>query len=160
MNAFDNFMAWLLPAEGGYHIDANDPGGETNFGISKRAHPDVDLKNLTREGAIAIYRIQYWEPIHGDDLPPAIAFMLADASVNEGIETAVILLQHSVGAFVDGHLGPVTLAAAQHVDSKALLLEIAAHRMVAYADDPNEASFELGWARRLMSCVAASLTLI
>ena len=36
-----------LGKEGGYVNNSRDPGGETNFGISKRAYPNVDIKNLT-----------------------------------------------------------------------------------------------------------------
>ena len=38
--AIDKTLAW----EGGYVNDPKDPGGETKYGISKRAHPDVDTK--------------------------------------------------------------------------------------------------------------------
>lgn len=162
MATFDIFIDWLLGpnVEGGYVNNPSDPGGETRFGIAKRYHQDVDIKNLTRDGAISIYRIQYWDAIHGDDLHPAIAFMLCDADINEGGGTAVVILQHALGVAVDGRLGPVTLAAEHLATPRTLLLEIAARRMVAYAEDPNEASFELGWARRLMSCVAASSALL
>jgi hypothetical protein len=33
----------------GYVNDPSDPGGETQWGISKRSYPDVDIKALTRE---------------------------------------------------------------------------------------------------------------
>src|SRR5207248_918577 len=36
-------------------------GGETNFGISKRKYPTLDIKNLTDLGAVAIYRRDYWD---------------------------------------------------------------------------------------------------
>ena len=68
----DNYLACIevvLKSEGGYVNDPHDPGGETNFGISKRAYPSVDIKHLTKEGAIAIYKKDYWDKIKGDDLP-------------------------------------------------------------------------------------------
>ena len=44
--AIDKTLAW----EGGYVNDPKDPGGETKYGISKRAHPDVDIKkSFTRK---------------------------------------------------------------------------------------------------------------
>ena len=48
---FDEIISVVLHHEGGYVNDPKDPGGETNYGISKRAYPDVDIKNLT-EGSI------------------------------------------------------------------------------------------------------------
>ena len=160
MTTFETFMGWLLPEEGGYVNDPHDPGGETNWGIAKRYHPDVDIRNLTREGAITIYHTEYWLPLECEQLPPAIAFMVADAGINEGALTAVELLQKALGVGDDGIIGPVTLSAAKAADPTKLLLEIAARRMVRYAEDPNALSFELGWARRLMSCVHAASALL
>ena len=48
---FDEIIDVVLHHEGGYVNDPKDPGGETNYGISKRAYPDVDIKNLTEDGA-------------------------------------------------------------------------------------------------------------
>ena len=51
---FEEAVKSVLKHEGGYVNDPKDPGGETNFGISKRAFPDLDIKNLTEEDAIEI----------------------------------------------------------------------------------------------------------
>ena len=56
---FETAIAFVLNEEGGYSNDPRDPGGETNFGISKRAHPQVDIKNLTLEEAESIYRYEH-----------------------------------------------------------------------------------------------------
>ncbi|MBI5843910.1 MAG: hypothetical protein HZB23_04475 [Deltaproteobacteria bacterium] len=45
--------------EGGYVNDPADPGGETRFGISRRAYPNEDIKALTRERAAEIYYRDY-----------------------------------------------------------------------------------------------------
>jgi lysozyme family protein len=55
-----NIFDLLLDIEGGYVNDPNDPGCETNFGISKKSYPNVDIKNLTRSQAIAIYNRDYY----------------------------------------------------------------------------------------------------
>ncbi len=46
----------VFPHEGGYTNDPRDPGGETNWGISKRAYPNLDIKNLAMEEAKRIYK--------------------------------------------------------------------------------------------------------
>jgi len=66
---FDEIIEVVLHHEGGYVNDPKDPGGETNFGIAKRSHPDVDIKNLTKDGAKEIYKEHYWDkniilPLH------------------------------------------------------------------------------------------------
>ena len=57
---FLDFMPFIFRWEGGYDNDPDDPGGETKFGIDKRSHPEVDIRNLTREEATEIYWRCYW----------------------------------------------------------------------------------------------------
>ena len=52
---------YAIPNEGGYINNKNDPGGETNMGISKRYYPKEDIKNLTRERANAILYKDIWK---------------------------------------------------------------------------------------------------
>ena len=58
---FDDIIEVVLHHEGGYVNDPDDPGGETNFGVAKRSHPDVDIANLTKDGAKEIYKEHYWD---------------------------------------------------------------------------------------------------
>ena len=84
---FDSAVEAVLEAEGGYVAD--DAGaGETNFGINIRANPDVDVKNLTRDGAKEIYRKRYWDAIGADALPPELQAIAFDAAVNQGVGNA------------------------------------------------------------------------
>ena len=48
---FDEAFDTLIGHEGGYSNDPRDPGGETRYGISKRAYPDVNIATLTLEQA-------------------------------------------------------------------------------------------------------------
>ena len=56
LTTFDEIIEVTLHHEGGYVHDPSDLGGETNYGIAKRFYPDVDIKNLTKEGAKEIYK--------------------------------------------------------------------------------------------------------
>lgn len=76
-------VGFVLKHEGGYSNDPSDPGGETNFGISKRYHPNVDIKNLDARGAAEIYLNEYWLP-EGDTLPFPLDIAFMDAAVNMG----------------------------------------------------------------------------
>ena len=58
--SFDEIIEVTLHHEGGYVHDPSDLGGETNFGIAKRFYPDVDIKNLDKEGAKEIYKKDYY----------------------------------------------------------------------------------------------------
>lgn len=75
--------------EGGYVNDPADPGGETKYGISKRAYPNVDIRNLTPELAGTIYENDYWGPAGCAQLPPGMALVVFDSAVNCGVQRAV-----------------------------------------------------------------------
>lgn len=83
---------WGNKKEGGYTNDPKDPGGETKWGISKRAHPNEDIKNLTLERAMEIYRKEYWDvykaktpSVDLDTCVPELAVVMFDTGVNCGV---------------------------------------------------------------------------
>src|ERR1700739_2946173 len=88
--------ARVLANEGGYVNNPADPGGETNFGISKRSYPDLDIKNLTRDQAIAIYFRDWWTKYGFDRLTPEIGAKVFDLAVNEDDQHAVRSLQRAL----------------------------------------------------------------
>lgn len=70
--------------EGGYVDDPDDPGGETKYGISKRKYPDVDIKNLSIDDAVEIYRRDYWGKIPMGDWGVQVCWKVFDIFVNTG----------------------------------------------------------------------------
>jgi lysozyme family protein len=146
---FDTFINRLLSHEGGYVNDPRDPGGETNWGISKRSYPSVNIKALTRDGAIAIYRRDFWEASKASQLPPSVGFQLLDGAVNSGIGQAVRWLQRAARVADDGVLGPVSLAAIKKTDPNDLLLRFLAERLDFMTGLKGWAAFGKGWARRI-----------
>jgi len=150
-DTFDTAVTAVLSYEGGYVNDPNDPGGETNWGISKRAYPNLDIRNLTRDRAIEIYRRDYWDSLGCDGFPPLIAIALFDGAVNQGPVAAVRTLQRALGVSVDGVIGPQTLAAARAANGHALLADFLADRAVEYAGLPTFPRFGQGWMRRLFA---------
>lgn len=81
---------------GGWTINPNDPGNwtggrkgagdlkGTKFGIAANTYPDLDIKNLTRAQADAIYIRDYWPKAWGDDWPMGFDQITYDATVNSG----------------------------------------------------------------------------
>jgi len=153
---FDRALRHVLAWEGLYVRDRDDPGGETKYGISKRAYPELDIKNLTREEAAAIYRRDYWDRIKGEELPPALAFAMFDCAVNQGTGTAIGILQKSLKVELDHKLGPATLAAA-HKNPDRTLAEFMAERMFRYAISAGRVRYGRGWFRRLSHIYRISL---
>lgn len=149
MDQFRIFIERLLSHEGGYTPGIGDPGGETNWGISKRAYPTVDIRHLTRDAAIEIYRRDFWERSRADDLPPAVGFQLLDAAVNSGIEMATRWLQRAAGVADDGIIGPVTLGALRIADPSDLVMRFNAERLDFMTRLATWPRFGKGWARRI-----------
>jgi lysozyme family protein len=152
----ESSIAFVLDHEGGYGNDPQDSGGETNFGLSKRSYPHLDIKSLTRPGAAAIYWRDFWTPMRCGELPPIFGAALFDAAVNEGPHAAVVLLQAALGVPVDGVLGPRTLAAVR-VAGRSLLMEFLARRILQYAASPKFGHDGKGWIRRVLDLEAFCL---
>lgn len=153
MALFDKMVDRVLSHEGGYVNNPKDPGGETHWGIAKRSYPNVNIKTLTRAGAIAIYKRDFWDRIKGDQLPPAFVFQGFDAAVNHGIGNAVRWMQDAACVAADGQIGPVTLAAIKAANPADLVLRFNAIRLVFYTNLSTFQTFGKGWVRR----VAANL---
>lgn len=104
MTPFEAALSFTLPWECGKNRDGslkdgyvnhpNDPGGETKYGISKRAHPTLDIKNLTLAEACDIYYKDYWLP-RCEGKPMPLAAVLFDIFVNHSYATAKMLTQSS-----------------------------------------------------------------
>jgi len=153
---FDEAFSRLIGHEGGYVNDSRDPGGETNFGISKRAYPGEDIANMSPERAKQIYLRDYWGPAGCDVVPDAIKFDLFDMAVNSGVKAAVRSLQSSLGVTADGVLGPQTLQAVSSMDAGRALARFNGARLALMADLPTWPAFGRGWARRIAANLMAA----
>lgn len=132
MNFEDAFKV-VVAQEGGYVSDPADPGGETRYGISKRAYPNVDIKTLTLEQARDIYLNDYWREAGCDQLAPEMALLVFDCAVNQGVGRAkqLVAIAHD----------PVSFQA---------------ERALHYAGLPTFDRFGRGWMRRLFSTLLQS----
>lgn len=147
MLTFDQAFDRLLGNEGGYVNHPGDPGGETNWGISKRSYPNVDIKNLTREQAKTIYRRDFWDQL-GADAHPAIRYQAFDFAVNSGVSTAIRKLQAALGVADDGVFGPISKRALAGADVNDVLMRFMAQRLRYWASLNAWPTFGKGWAIR------------
>jgi lysozyme family protein len=157
LTKFDEIIEVVLEHEGGYVNDPDDPGGETNFGIAKRSHPDVDIKNLTKDGAKEIYRKHYWDRNKVESLSEELRHIYFDMCVNQGKSRAVKILQKATNAKgakleVDGGLGPATIGAIKK--HKPELERVRSYRVLHYANlvfkKPEQERFWFGWFKRAL----------
>jgi len=103
---FLEFIPFIFRWEGGYENDPDDPGGETNFGIDKRSHPDVDIQHLTKEGAMEIYWREYWVKYGCEWHAEPLGEVFFNACVNCGVGRARAILAatpapHTASAFLE-----------------------------------------------------------
>ena len=152
---FEEIVEGVLHREGGYVNHPDDPGGETNYGIAKRSHPDEDIKNMTMDRAATIYEKDYWKPSKATSLPKSMQECYFDMVVNMGQRRAVKILQEACnskgcGLVVDGLIGKKTIAASKKIDVTRLQV----YRILYYTNlisrKPKLSSFIVGWIRRAM----------
>lgn len=149
---FEAAFQRLLRFEGGFSDHPDDPGGETKFGISKAAFPDVDIKALTMDDAMRLYYDHYWIPSKSGQLHPQHRYIHFDTAVNMGVGRAAHILQYAAQVKQDGIIGPITLNEAWKMNPSKLLRRYAAKRLRDYADLGSFTTFGRGWTRRV-SCI-------
>jgi len=155
----------IIGIEGGYVNNPDDRGGETKYGISKRAYPNIDIKNLTLNKAKEIYHRDYWiatklEQIDCYD----IQLELFDTAVNMGVYKTQTILQEALNLLnrnernfkdlkVDGQIGKITISAYNQVDKKILLKVLNGLQFMNYVriveKDKSQEVFMNGWMRRV-----------
>lgn len=147
---FETAVDFILAKEGGYVNDPNDSGLETNFGISKRSYPDLDIASLSPDDARSIYYSDFWERLKIEMMPNPIRLPFFDCAINQGPGFATVSLQRVAGTKPDGIIGYLTLAALQTRDIQAIRREFILKRMEAYKVARNWSRYGAGWATRLL----------
>lgn len=167
--------------EGGLSDHPADRGGLTAYGASIAFVKDIAatpsgrnflqaigvplpitkaVMRSLRPGQVAtMFRHEFWDALHLDDLPFRQAALLYDAAVNSGPAQAVRLSQrgynrcvtHGVRLAVDGVLGPMTRKALQ-TDTDAVIRAIIQARRDFYESlaesRPDQRVFLKGWLNR------------
>jgi lysozyme family protein len=138
---------------------SGDSGGVTKYGIDASSHPGLDIRNLTRDGAIAIYARE-WQRYGIDALPEKLAIAQFDVRVNGGYATK--WLQHAINVsrppsaglrpilIEDGNMGPATILAANQCDEIPVLRYFIQQRDARFESIANgaRAKFLDGWKQR------------
>jgi len=155
MAQFEKAITKVLKSEGGYVNDPKDKGGETNFGISKRAYPNEDIKNLTVQRAKELYKRDYWDAIKGDDIVSnEVAYELFDTAVNMGSRTSVKIAQLCLGVEADGVIGAKTVTALNLMEPETFILKFKMAKIARYVyickKNPDNKKFFFGWINRVM----------
>lgn len=163
----------ILAREGGYVDHPADRGGPTKFGITRDtlehwrgfAVSAEDVAKLTKDEAKQILRFRYIVQPGFDHLDDdRLRAIVVDAAVHSGPRQAVILLQRALDVDEDGILGPVTLNAANQLestDAEKLMVRVLTARMRFLVNlvikSPDQLAFLNGWTERVMAQIEAVL---
>ena len=163
----------ILHHEGGYVNHPDDPGGETNLGVTKRVYEEwcmsqdfivKDMKDLEVSDVAPIYKKNYWDRVKGDELPSGLDLCVFDFGVNAGTGRAAKYLQSMVGATTDGAIGPATLRAVHaYVQIEGLEHSIGEYqhkRQGYYEGLKHFATFGRGWTRRVSETTALAFEMV
>ena len=161
-------MDEIIRREGGYVMHPADRGGATKYGVTRetltawRGRPVgiEEVKNLTETEARWIFNALYiTQPkFHLIEYTP-LRNLLVDCAVLHGVRRTVKWLQHAARVKEDGVIGPVTLAAVNEKDGRALYRAILARRLRFFGAilrrRPEQAVFAHGWLNRAAEFVEA-----
>lgn len=154
--------------------NANDKGKMTYKGISRRWWPNWegwavvdyaleigsgDIKqanDILKQDAwldgkvVEFYKKNYWDKVHGDDMPSILAFNVCDYAVNSGPIDAIKCLQKCLGVGADGKIGPKTMGAIDCiVDLEQFIYDYNAERLDYLQTLDSWKWFGRGWTNRI-----------
>jgi len=164
---FDKCLEMLLHHEGGYVWHPEDPGGETNLGVTRAVYEqwvgrqvmDGEMKTLTPDDVAPIYKKNYWDKVRGDDLPAGLDWAAFDWAVNSGAGRPAKAIQRCVGATQDGAIGPKTLAAIANKEPDKIIEYVHDIRQKFYERLKTFKTFGRGWTRRNTETLKAALAM-
>lgn len=198
MTLFDRCIEIVLKNEGGYQCDPNDIGNWTNstdfyickdsnfdpelvekykkseilkgtkYGIAARYFPDLDIKNLTKDDARAIYHLKWWRRMNLARIcNEELVLHILDHGINSNKRIAIRMIQRIVEVDPDGVIGNITTGAINNwkpytkvIEGYGLLNGIIEHykyaRHLHYADQvrkyPYKRKYLKGWLNRIEKC--------
>ena len=155
---------FILRWEGGFVDDPLDRGGATNKGITIGTFRNFygkdatveQLKNITDEQWLHIFKSGYWDKWKADDIEnQSIANIVVDWAWGSGAETSIKQVQKILGVAVDGIVGDDTLTAINIAGQRSLFVKIH-NRRIEFVEnivkrDPSQARFLKGWKNRINS---------
>ncbi len=174
MDTFDKAFAYTVGNEGNYSNDKYDSGGPTKYGITihdlsvhlGRPASVQEVKDMSLATAKEIYAKNYWRPLGCEKIiAPATAICMFDIGVVRGIGVPPIYAQqicnaHGSNLAVDGHIGPLSIAAINALDPKIFVTDFAVKArngfLAIVARRPSQAVFIRGWlarAKRLLTLI-------
>lgn len=164
MANFGSIVEWVLRLEdrtlAGKTVNLGDGAGLTRFGVTSKNCPSMPPEfwgDMPREQALELAKQYYyeneWREIRGTSiLSDEVAATLLSFAVNDGVHSAVELIQDVLHLDDDGIFGPNTLAAVNLTDPEPLAASLRDAQESRYlaieARKPEDRKFDGGWRKR------------
>lgn len=166
MADFATAFAELLGNEGGFTLNAKDPGNWTGgkvgsglligtvWGLSApvlvkhgfAANPGA-VRAITKAQAEPIAKAEYWDVYLCDEMPQRVAFEVLDIAYNGG-HTAE-WLQKAVHANVTGKVDSATLVCLECADPDKVVMRLDSYRLTYWTSLGTWPAFGKGWINRI-----------
>ena len=169
---WDKSFNLVINSEGGFTNDQRDSGnhlpdgrqGSTMLGctqanweayVGHKVTQD-DMKKLTKDDVMPLYKKNYWDAVKGDDLPSGVDYAAFDFAINAGPAASRKMIQRALGVTADGAFGPMTMAAIQKADAKELLQKFSDAKTNFYKSLSNFNVYGKGWLQRVADVQAVA----
>jgi len=169
---FEQSFNLVIKSEGGFTNDQRDSGnhlpdgrqGSTMLGctqanweayIGHKVTQD-DMKKLTKDEVKPLYKKNYWDAVHGDDLPTGLDYAAFDFAINAGSSASRKMIQKALGVTADGAFGAMTMSAIKSADAKELMKKFSDAKTVFYKGLGNFNVYGVGWLKRVADVQAVA----
>jgi lysozyme family protein len=118
-------------------------------GLCRTPVDEQAMRKLTKEVVAPLYRKQYWDVCHCDDLPAGVDYLAFDFAVNAGAFRSIKTIQRALNITADGVIGPVTLKAIQETNAEEFIDNFTDAKESFYKSLANFQTFGRGWLNRV-----------
>jgi len=165
---FEQCLALVLKSEGGFVFNPKDPGGMTNLGVTRATWQnytgheatETEMRSLTPQDVMPLYKTNYWDRINGDSLPYGVDYAVFDFAVNSGPTRAVKTLQQVLNISADGEVGPETLGALETANSREVATAVCDARLAFLQSLPTYGTFGRGWSSRVSEVEQTAFSMV
>jgi lysozyme family protein len=154
---FQTSLNLVLDHEKGFSDYPFDAGGMTNLGVTKktweawvkRPVDEAEMRSLTPEKIMPLYKTKYWDACKCDELPLGVDYAVFDFAVNAGVSRASKTMQSALGTAADGIVGPATIGVATNADPDEFLEKFSKLKEQFYRSLQLFDVWGKGWLRRV-----------
>jgi lysozyme family protein len=154
---WDDVIKLIIKEEGGFVNDPHDPGGMTNWGVTKKTLEDwcghevteQAMRSLIPADVYPLYKQRYWDAVGGDACPAGLDYALMDYAVNSGPNRAIKHLQIVLDIPQTGKMDDATKTAIAACDGAETASKLCDYRLEWLQKLPTFARFGKGWSARV-----------